>query len=142
MIITMHVAFSCSNGPFVKPKKLAGNQLKHKWLRLDPKGNTVVTQTGKNALMQRLGVQARDLRLLDAQTPSSPPAILCRDRAVVVNLEFIKCIITSGTLHEVMFLAACVAASCRRTALMFTEILVVCMYVGICIFTDHDTTVQ
>ena len=41
-------------------------------------------------------VQARDLRLLDAQPASSPPAILCRDRAIVVNLEFIKCIVTTG----------------------------------------------
>ncbi len=40
--------------------------------------------------------QARDLRLLDALPASSPPAILCRDRAIVVNLEFIKCIITTG----------------------------------------------
>jgi hypothetical protein len=42
--------------------------------------------------------QARDLRLLDAQPASSPPAILCRDRAIVVNLEFIKCIVTTGAV--------------------------------------------
>ncbi len=41
------------------------------------------------------GLQIRDLRLLDAQPASSPPAILCRDQAIVVNLEFIKCIITT-----------------------------------------------
>jgi len=41
------------------------------------------------------GSQIRDLRLLDAQPASSPPAILCRDQAIVVNLEFIKCIITT-----------------------------------------------
>jgi magnesium transporter len=40
-------------------------------------------------------VQIRDLRLLDAQPASSPPAILCREQAIVVNLEFIKCIITT-----------------------------------------------
>ena len=34
--------------------------LKHKWLRLDPEGTTAVLQTGKHALTQRLGVQARN----------------------------------------------------------------------------------
>ncbi len=40
--------------------------------------------------------QARDLRLLDAAPASSPPAVLARDKAIIVNLEFIKCIITTG----------------------------------------------
>ena len=40
--------------------------------------------------------QARDLRLLDAQPSSSPPAILAREKAIIVNLEFLKCIITTG----------------------------------------------
>ncbi len=37
----------------------------------------------------------RDLRLLDPQMQSaSPSAILCRDKAIVVNLEYVKAIIT------------------------------------------------
>jgi hypothetical protein len=44
----------------------------------------------------RLLCQARDLRLLDAAPASSPPAVLARDKAIIVNLEFIKCIITTG----------------------------------------------
>ena len=51
-----------------------------------------------------LAPQIRDLRLLDAQPASSPPAILCRDQAIVVNLEFIKCIITTrASLSEADF---------------------------------------
>jgi hypothetical protein len=41
-------------------------------------------------------MQPRDLRLLDAQPSSSPPALLVRDKAIVINLEFLKCIITTG----------------------------------------------
>ena len=40
-------------------------------------------------------MQLRDLRLLDPQLATSyPSAILARERALVVNLEYIKCIIT------------------------------------------------
>ena len=40
--------------------------------------------------------QLRDLRLLDPQLALSyPSAILCREKALVVNLEHIKCIITT-----------------------------------------------
>ncbi len=40
--------------------------------------------------------QARDLRLLDAETGAAPPAVLVRDKAIVINLEFFKTIITTG----------------------------------------------
>ena len=68
---------------------------RHKWLRMDEEGDTAEVELGKYALTHRLGIQIRDLRLLDAQAVSSPPAILCRDQAIVVNLEFLKCIITT-----------------------------------------------
>lgn len=42
------------------------------------------------------GPQLRDLRLLDPVLATSyPSAILARDSALVLNLEFIKCIITT-----------------------------------------------
>ena len=41
-------------------------------------------------------MQLRDLRLLDPVLATSyPSAILARDSALVLNLEFIKCIITT-----------------------------------------------
>lgn len=40
-------------------------------------------------------------RLLDPQLATSyPSAILARERAIVVNLEFIKCIIAMGAAHS------------------------------------------
>ena len=45
--------------------------------------------------MRLATLQLRDLRLLDPQLATSyPSAILARERALVVNLEYIKCIIT------------------------------------------------
>ena len=68
----------------------------------DPFSN--VLQADKHAITQQLGVQLRDLRLLDPQLHFSyPSALLCRDKALVVNLEHIKCIITKD---EVLILNA------------------------------------
>jgi hypothetical protein len=47
--------------------------------------------TDKYRLAMKLGVQPRDLRLLDPQMARvSPPAILDRERAIVVNIGNIK----------------------------------------------------
>lgn len=65
------------------------------WLKVDSNGDVTTVFTERYKTAQRLGVQARDLRLLDPQLASlSPPAILDREKAIVVNLEFVKCIIT------------------------------------------------
>jgi len=69
----------------------------HNWLRLDGQGNTHLISTGKYKLaVQLLGVQPRDLRLLDPRLASalSPIAILVRENSIVVNLFSIRCIIT------------------------------------------------
>eukprot|EP00884_Botryococcus_braunii_P008671 jgi/Botrbrau1/17805/Bobra.0127s0054.1 len=66
------------------------------WIRFDKRGETTVIQADKHYLQQQLGVQARDMRLLDPMLNSSyPSAILCRDKALVCNLEHIKCIIST-----------------------------------------------
>jgi magnesium transporter len=52
--------------------------------------------------VHQLGVQLRDLRLLDPHLNTSyPSALLCRDKALVVNLEHIKCIITKDEVFIV-----------------------------------------
>jgi len=67
-----------------------------KWVKFERNGQTSVVQADKHNLTQQLGVQLRDLRLLDPQLALSyPSAILCREKALVVNLEHIKCIITT-----------------------------------------------
>ncbi|CAK0788018.1 hypothetical protein CVIRNUC_011240 [Coccomyxa viridis] len=84
-------------------KKAAAIGLR-KWVRFASDGETTIMQADKHAITQQLGVQLRDLRLLDPQLHNSyPSALLCRDKALVVNLEHIKCIITKD---EVLILNA------------------------------------
>ncbi|XP_047147827.1 magnesium transporter MRS2-3 [Vigna umbellata] len=70
------------------------------WLMLDGKGETEVVEAGKHAIMRRTGLPARDLRILDPLL-SYPSTLLGRERAIVINLEHIKAIITA---HEVLLL--------------------------------------
>ena len=66
------------------------------WLKLDKSGRPEHVLANKHRLTDELGLQSRDLRLLDpAKSTSYPSAILCRDRALLVNLEQIRCIITT-----------------------------------------------
>ncbi|BAT82905.1 hypothetical protein LR48_Vigan07g273200 [Vigna angularis] len=70
------------------------------WLLLDGKGETEVVEAGKHAIMKRTGLPARDLRILDPLL-SYPSTLLGRERAIVINLEHIKAIITA---QEVLLL--------------------------------------
>jgi magnesium transporter len=61
------------------------------WLRLDQHGETSMIQADKWKLTHKLGVQGRDLRIMDPSLATSyPSAILCREKALVVSLEHIK----------------------------------------------------
>ncbi|GIL90883.1 hypothetical protein Vretimale_17151 [Volvox reticuliferus] len=63
------------------------------WLKIDFMGRDTIICVDKHKLMHKLGIQARDLRLLDL-TSATPPAILGRDKAIIVNLWCLKTIIT------------------------------------------------
>ncbi|KAF5448304.1 hypothetical protein F2P56_028852, partial [Juglans regia] len=63
-------------------------------------GKAHVVEAGKHAIMRRTGLPARDLRILDPIL-SYPSTILGRERAIVINLEHVKAIITA---HEVLLL--------------------------------------
>ncbi|KAG7977206.1 hypothetical protein I3843_05G019500 [Carya illinoinensis] len=70
------------------------------WMVVDTLGKTHVVEAGKHAIMRRTGLPARYLRILDPIL-SYPSTILGRERAIVINLEHIKAIITA---HEVLLL--------------------------------------
>lgn len=56
------------------------------WMLLDAKGGIMQLEVDKYAVMHRVGIHARDLRILDPLL-SYPSTILGRERAIVLNLE-------------------------------------------------------
>lgn len=83
-----------------KGKKLNAGYNIRSWLRVESSGVTSLVQADKYKLTHKLGVQTRDLRLMDPNLTSTyPAAILVRDRALVVNLEHIKVIITTSCVY-------------------------------------------
>lgn len=64
------------------------------WIRIDKDGHSQVMEVDKLAIMRRCDLPARDLRLLDPLFVY-PSTILGREKAIVVNLEQIRCIITA-----------------------------------------------
>nr|XP_043607127.1 magnesium transporter MRS2-I-like [Erigeron canadensis] len=64
------------------------------WILIDTNVNESVMDIDKYAIMHRVQIHARDLRILDPLL-SYPSTILGRDRAIVLNLEHIKAIITA-----------------------------------------------
>ncbi|KAH7547493.1 hypothetical protein FEM48_Zijuj01G0315900 [Ziziphus jujuba var. spinosa] len=64
------------------------------WIRVDTCGNSQIIEVDKFTMMRRCDLPARDLRLLDPLFVY-PSTILGREKAIVVNLEQIRCIITA-----------------------------------------------
>ncbi|KAK4748288.1 hypothetical protein SAY87_014874 [Trapa incisa] len=64
------------------------------WIRVDTSGNSEAIEVDKFTMMRRCDLPARDLRLLDPLFVY-PSTILGREKAIVVNLEQIRCIITA-----------------------------------------------
>ncbi|KAI7726126.1 hypothetical protein M8C21_011156 [Ambrosia artemisiifolia] len=84
------------NAPPLRKKSAATRP----WLLLDSTGQAQVIEAGKHATMRRTGLPARDLRILDPIL-SYPSTVLGRERAIVINLEHVKAIITA---QEVLLL--------------------------------------
>lgn len=64
------------------------------WIRVDAAGNSQIVDLDKFTIMRRCDLPARDLRLLDPLFVY-PSTVLGRERAIVVNLEQIRCIISA-----------------------------------------------
>lgn len=65
------------------------------WLVVSESGHSHTEEVEKHSIMRRTGLHARDLRVLDPVL-SYPSTILGRERAIFVNLEHIKAIITAA----------------------------------------------
>ncbi|KAI3872841.1 hypothetical protein MKW92_000376 [Papaver armeniacum] len=63
-----------------------------RWISLDSTGEATALDVDSHSIMQRAQIHARDLHMLDPLTPST---ILGREKAILVNLEHIKAIITA-----------------------------------------------
>ncbi|CAK9179287.1 unnamed protein product [Ilex paraguariensis] len=64
------------------------------WVLIDKSGQSAILDLDKYAIMRRVPIHARDLRILDPLL-SYPSTILGRERVIILNLEHIKAIITA-----------------------------------------------
>ncbi|KAK4271191.1 hypothetical protein QN277_019919 [Acacia crassicarpa] len=93
-------------GSLVKSKKKAG--VPRLWMRFNRSGESELVELDKNAIIRIAAIPARDLRIL-GPIFSHSSNILAREKAMVVNLEFIKAIVTAEEVlvldplsHEVL----------------------------------------
>ncbi|GFQ04506.1 magnesium transporter mrs2-4 [Phtheirospermum japonicum] len=82
--------------PAVK-KKAGGSRL---WMRMDRLGQSELIECDKSVIIKRVSIPARDLRIL-GPIFSHSSSILAREKAMIVNLEFIRAIVTA---EEVLLL--------------------------------------
>lgn len=59
------------------------------WILMNDSGNETILDVDKYAIMHRVQIHARDLRIIDPLL-SYPSTILGRERAIVLNLEVIS----------------------------------------------------
>lgn len=86
--------FRTSTAPH--PRNRKGEKVRaREWMVMESGGWSGIEEFGKHAIMKRVGLPARDLRMLDPML-SYPSTILGRERAIVVKLEHIKAIITAN----------------------------------------------
>ncbi|KAL1549660.1 Magnesium transporter MRS2-4 [Salvia divinorum] len=78
-------------------KKAVGSRL---WMRMDRLGQSELIECDKTVIIKRVSIPARDLRIL-GPIFSHSSSILAREKAMIVNLEFIRAIITA---EEVLLL--------------------------------------
>ncbi|XP_047336417.1 magnesium transporter MRS2-I-like [Impatiens glandulifera] len=64
------------------------------WIKLDQSGHGTIMDLDKFDIMRRVPIHARDLRIIDSLL-SYPSIIIGRDKAIILNLEHIKAIITA-----------------------------------------------
>ncbi|XP_061973636.1 magnesium transporter MRS2-5-like [Populus nigra] len=94
-----------SNFPGLKKRGHAlGNR---SWIKIDQDGNSKILELDKVTIMRHCSLPSRDLRLLDPLF-IYPSTILGREKAIVVSLEQIRCIITADEVILMNSLDVCV----------------------------------
>lgn len=87
------------------------------WIHIERNGKSQIVSLDKAAIMRQSGLPARDLRLLDPLFVY-PSTMLGRERAIVVSLEQIRCIIMADEVFLMNSVDSCVlrydAELCRR----------------------------
>ncbi|KAE8667419.1 putative magnesium transporter MRS2-G [Hibiscus syriacus] len=73
-------------------KKATGARL---WMRFDTKGASELVEYDKSTIIQKASLPARDLRIL-GPIFSQSSTIIAREKAMIVNLEFVKAIVTAS----------------------------------------------
>lgn len=78
------------------------------WIKIDQEGNSEVLELEKATIMRHCSLPSRDMRLLDPLF-LCPSTILGREKAIVVSLEQIRCVITSDEVFLMNSLDGCAA---------------------------------
>jgi hypothetical protein len=81
--------------PVPRRKGAAAAAASQEWLVVPAAGEARAGEFGRHRIMEMTGLPARDLRVLDPLL-SYPSTILGRDRAIVLNLEHVKAIVTAA----------------------------------------------
>ncbi|WOH13442.1 hypothetical protein DCAR_0832952 [Daucus carota subsp. sativus] len=88
-------------------KKRGQHHGNRSWIRIDHSGESTVLELDKATIMRRCSLPGRDLRLLDPLF-IYPSTILGREKAIVISLESIRCVITADEVFLMNSLEACV----------------------------------
>jgi hypothetical protein len=73
---------------------LAKDHVSRRWLSLHADGKVSTIDAARFTTARKLGLQPRDIRLLELPIGYGPPALLSRDSAIVVCFESIRCILS------------------------------------------------
>ncbi|KAF9674358.1 hypothetical protein SADUNF_Sadunf10G0119100 [Salix dunnii] len=97
-----------NRGPGFPGLKKRGHALgSRSWIKIDQDGNSKILELDKLTIMRHCSLPSRDLRLLDPLF-IYPSTILGREKAIVVSLEQIRCIITADEVILMNSLDGCV----------------------------------
>ncbi|XP_077211343.1 magnesium transporter MRS2-5-like [Tasmannia lanceolata] len=77
------------------------------WIQIDRNGNSKLLVLDKATIMRRCNLPARDIRLLDPLFVY-PSTISGREKAIIVNVEQLRCIITADEVILMNSLDSCV----------------------------------